>query len=63
MTRLSAAQTEAALARVEPCEGGFTYWTPRRCAPSFPTRREAEAASVQEWRDNLEPPTEKEIST
>lgn len=53
LVRLTAAQTAAAVARVEPCEGGFTYWTPRRCAPSFATRKEAEAASVQEWRDNL----------
>lgn len=54
-TRLSAAQTAAAVARVEPCAGGFRYWTPTACAPVYATRREAEAASVQEWRDNLEP--------
>ena len=62
MTRLSPAQTAAARARVEPCKGGFTYWTPNASAPIYATRREAEEASVQEWRDNLEPPTEKEIS-
>lgn len=53
--RLSAAQTAAARSRVEPCKGGFNYWTPDGSAPVFATRSEAEEASVQEWRDNLEP--------
>lgn len=55
MTHLTSAQTAAAKARVEPCGGGFTYWTVDHSAPAYPTRREAEDASVQEWRDNLEP--------
>lgn len=53
MTRLTPAQTDAAKARVEPAPGGFTYWTADRSAPVYPTRREAEEASIQEWRDNL----------
>jgi hypothetical protein len=51
--RLTAAQTQAAKARVEPYKGGFTYWTTGRNAPVYPTRKDAEAASIQEWRDNL----------
>ena len=55
MTRLTPAQTAAALARVEPCAQEFTYWTKDNSAPVFATRKEAECASVQEWRDNLNP--------
>lgn len=51
--RLSAAQSQAARDRVEPRGSGFTYWTVDKSAPTFPTRREAEDASIQEWRDNL----------
>ena len=53
MTRLTPAQTEAAKRRVEECAGGFRYWTPDASAPVFQTRKEAEEASIQEWRDNL----------
>lgn len=55
MTRLTPAQTEAAKRRVEQRGEAFTYWTVDRSAPVYPTRRKAEDASVQEWRDNLEP--------
>ena len=58
LVRLSAAQTAAAIARVEACAGGFRYWTKDNSAPGFATRKEAEDASVQEWRDNLNPPEE-----
>ena len=51
--RLSAAQTQAAKARVHERGQGWTYWTPTNMAPTYPTRREAEDASIQEWRDNL----------
>ena len=51
--RLSAAQTQAAKDRVEPRGDGFTYWTWNNNAPTYPTRREAEGASIQEWRNNL----------
>lgn len=53
MNRLTPAQTEAAKRRVEPAPGGFTYWTKDASAPTYPSRGEAEDASVQEWRDNL----------
>ena len=55
MTRLTPAQTQAAKDRVEPCAGGFRYWTVDASAPVLPTRREAEVASIEEWRSNLEP--------
>lgn len=55
MTRLTPYQTAAALARVMPAPGGFRVWTPGETGPVYPSRREAEEASVQEWRDNLEP--------
>ncbi len=51
--RLTAAQTASAKARVEECKGGWTYWTKDKSAPVYPSRREAEEASIQEWRDNL----------
>ena len=51
--RLSAAQSEAARRRVEECRGGWTYWTPKRIAPVYATRADAEAASIAEWRANL----------
>ena len=55
MTHLSAAQTQAAKARVYECDAvaGFSYWTKDASAPIYATRREAEEASIQEWRDNL----------
>lgn len=53
MNHLTAAQTSAAKNRVEPRGEGFTYWTQDRSAPVYATRREAEEASIQEWRDNL----------
>lgn len=53
LVRLTAAQTAAAKARVEPVRGGFTYWTKDKSAPVYATRKEAEEASIQEWRDNL----------
>ena len=56
IVRLSAAQTAAALARVAPCAGGFRYWTKDNSAPVYPLRADAERASIQEWRDNLNPP-------
>jgi hypothetical protein len=51
--RLTAAQSQAARDRVEERGAGFTYWAPNHDAPIYPSRREAEAASIQEWRDNL----------
>ncbi len=51
--RLTRAQTEAARARVEEAPGGFTYWTADHSAPIYPTRRDAEEASIAEWRANL----------
>lgn len=51
--RLSQSQTKAAIARVAPCDGGFAYWTKDNSAVVYATRAEAEAASIQEWRDNL----------
>ena len=57
MTRLTPAQTEAAKRRVELCAGGFRYWTIDASAPVMPTRKEAEDASIEEWRENLEPQT------
>ena len=53
MTRLTPAQTQAAKERVEQRTEGFTYWTSANDAPIYPTRREAEAASIEEWRANL----------
>lgn len=53
MTRLTPAQTDAAKSRVAQSPSGWTYWTPAEDAPFYGTRAEAEAASVQEWRDNL----------
>ena len=55
MTRLTPSQTQSAKDRVEPCAGGFRYWTVDASAPVFATRREAESASIDEWRANLEP--------
>lgn len=54
MTRLTPAQTAAAKARVLETPGGFTYWTIDRSAPVYLKRSDAEDASIQEWRDNLE---------
>lgn len=50
---LTREQIRAAKDRVEARGQGFTYWTPNDAAPVYPTRREAEDASIQEWRDNL----------
>lgn len=58
VVRLSSAQTIAALRRVEPRGKQFTYWTPDDSAPAYATRKEAEEASVQEWRENLNPPAD-----
>ena len=56
MIRLTPAQTQAAKARVMPAKpDGFSYWTKDGVAPVLPTRREAEDASIEEWRANLEP--------
>ena len=51
--RLSKAQTASAIARVIPCPQGFTYWTKDNTAPAYATRKEAERASIEEWRNNL----------
>ena len=49
-------QTDAAKARVYPANGAWYYWRPAPDqSPAYDTRREAEEASVQEWRENLEP--------
>ena len=53
VVRLSAGQMASAKARVEECRGGWTYWTKDKSAPVYGTRTDAEAASIQEWRDNL----------
>ena len=53
MTHLTPEQTAAAKEKVYPVSSGFTYWTVDLNAPVYPTRAEAERASIQEWRDNL----------